>query len=313
MKIFLIRLVLLILLQLSCFNALASHQIATLQERPNKNTKYFILDLNNGAYKVNTVRLNSKALYGIDSDIELFNVVFNNRLILFSVLPTKTPWSEIDTVLIKNQLIDSKALLDIFQIGHKQIANASWYPTLPVKRSDIRLIIKRNGKYMASEYCISEYFRIVNGFTSFPNQMPPCDINILSKPLSVKTFEEDYKRISSFYSPNSTSSPNSIIFDARMAIGEFERPLLFFSKKVRYKEISAYQFWLYDDWSISDGPNEQRGVDRFLYAKDIGIIGGSYDFWFERILKGDDYKKLFSNYMAERIMYPTEINGKLIK
>lgn len=311
MKIHNIRLA--ILLFFFSLNAYGEDCISAFQERPNKNTKYFILNLQSNDYKVNTVKLNSKALYDIDSDIELFNVLFKDRLILFSVLPTKKPWGEIDTNAIKSQLVSSKALLDIFQIDNRPFVNMAWYPSIPVKRNNILLIVKRNGKCLVAEYCISEYFRIVNGFTLFPNQMPPCDINVLAKPLSIKSFENDYKRISGFYSPNPAYSPNTELFDVRLMLGNFERPTLFFSKKILHKGMEAYRFWLYDSWYVTDGPNEHRGIDRFLYVKDVGILGGSYDFWFERSLKGDDYKKLFSNYMDESVMYPTEINGKLIQ
>ncbi len=282
--------------------------ISYAQNVRDKNSRYFILESNNTSYKVNTVKLNSKALYNIDSDIELFNVLIKDRLILFSVLPTKKPWTEIDTNAIKSQIVSSKALLDIFQVGHRHFAiNASWYPTLPVKRSDIRLIVKRNGKFIVSEYCISEYFRIVTGITLFPNQMPPCDINILSKPISIKKFENNYYATFGYYSGNSHKSEMNFVIE------KFERPLLFLSKKARFKKMDSYLFWLYDDWGKSDGYDEDRGIGRFLYVKDIGIIGGSFDFWFFRNLEGNVYKKLFGNYMAERVMYPTEINGKLIQ
>lgn len=287
-------------------NLLMAGSVGLRQELPNKNTKYFFLNENSNDYKVNRVKLNSKALYGLDAEIELYNLLFPNRIILFSVFPTKQPWTSIDTSVVKSQMISSNSLLDIFQSGHASISNTSWYPSIPIKRSDIRLVVKHNGKYKVADFCVTEYFRIVTGPTVFPNQMPPCDINILSKPLSIKKFERFYVSAFGYHSGNSHKSESNFVLE------NFERPLLFLSKKTKFQKMDSYLFWIYDDWSAADGYDIQRGIDRFLYVPNFGIIGGSFDFWFIKELKGASLKKFFSNYMAEKVMYPIEINGKLI-
>jgi len=45
----------------------------------------------------------------------------------------------------------------------------------------------------------------------------------------------------------------------------------YLSKEYTITGKKAYQFWAFDEY---------RGIDRFLYIPDKGIVGGSYDFYF---------------------------------
>ena len=40
----------------------------------------------------------------------------------------------------------------------------------------------------------------------------------------------------------------------------------------------AYKFWTLGSWTI-DGDNSQRGIDRFTYMPEIGIISGAYSYF----------------------------------
>ncbi|MCS3556176.1 hypothetical protein EDF66_10399 [Sphingobacterium sp. JUb20] len=46
------------------------------------------------------------------------------------------------------------------------------------------------------------------------------------------------------------------------------------------KEI-AYKFGTYASWNIVDGWNYPSGIDRLVYISGKGIVGGSFDFYFE--------------------------------
>ncbi|QQQ30075.1 hypothetical protein [Chryseobacterium indoltheticum] len=88
----------------------------------------------------------------------------------------------------------------------------------------------------------------------------------------------------------------------------------YLSKEFFIKKNKAYQFWTFDGWWAIDGYNEHRGIDRFLYIPDKGIVGGSYDFYFRlkpKISSNDyftvsDYA-LWDNIINEKIMIAKEL------
>jgi len=86
----------------------------------------------------------------------------------------------------------------------------------------------------------------------------------------------------------------------------------------------AYQFWTLTDWSSPSSYSYNRGVDRFVYMPDKGIVGGSYDFYFlvefdrgwDRVfnIKGDlrprhrkTKEELWQNVIQEKVMLAEEL------
>ena len=87
-------------------------------------------------------------------------------------------------------------------------------------------------------------------------------------------------------------------------------------KKFKIKNQNAYQFWTFDGWWAIDGYNVNRGIDRLIYIPNLGIVGGSYDFYFElkpRAMYDNviplpvDEEKLWDNIINEKIMIAEEL------
>lgn len=275
-----------------------------------KNSKYFLIDFNSIDYKVNAVTLSAKELYGFDEKFELFNVISKNTLILFTVMPTHKPWVEVDINKLQGEEMRIGSLDSLFKnVSNQNLSNKN--VTL-LKRNDIKVILHKNGKYIMSDYCLTEYFIITNTPLMFPNQSASCFINITTPKFSADQFERDYRKFYKTYSANAIESKRwsgtTFLFQPF-----YDKPLLFLSSTTKVDNKEAFKFWTYLDWRVADGPNVQRGIDRFLYIPLIGIVGGSYDFWFNEEKKSISYDKLMKNYLAEKVMYPIEINGEPVK
>lgn len=273
----------------------------------NTETTYFIINPETPEYKVNTVVLETKRLYDYTLPIELFNLQSDEKsLILFSVLPSKSissSWTEIDLKGLKN-IIDYPALKKKTEQRFKTFLDSGRKNSDELKRDDIKLIIKKDGRYLVSNYYITEYFAIINQPMMFPNQMGNIFINIQSPPLTVQSFENRYKELYHEYSANAISSANAT--GSSFLLPPFQQPLLFLSGTLDINKKKAYRFWQLSDWRIADGLNFRRGIDRFLYQPEVGIVGGSYDFWFKNSISQDI---LLKNYLSEELLYPISING----
>lgn len=266
---------------------------------------YFLLDTKSDTYTVDSVTLSAKQLYNLPVEVELYNLRYKDRLLLFSVLPAKLKWIEIDENELKSGLIDFKALDQLFERSLQGSLKAEYSNADRIKREDIKIVLTKNGKYLAANFCISEYFVIVNNPLLFPNQMGEAFINIKSPLLSVKDFEILFKQTFKKNSPNAIGDS----YHNMMSYPFFVKPLNFLSGTTTILAKKAYRFWHYSDWSIIDGYNTQRGAERFLYVPELGIIAGSYDFYFAKHVNSLVYEKFMDNYLSERMMYPTSING----
>lgn len=292
-----------------CFMLFAAHGKIKAQVDFNILTKqkqsqqYFLIDLKSTDYTVDVVELNSKALYGIDLKVELYNVHYDeNKLVLFSILPvqSKESWSE-----IKIESINPVHLTDLKKIhenGFQTYKQSGSQNSDLLKRNDIQLIIKKNGKYFVSNYCITEFFYIIDQNLVFPNLMGNIYINVKSPIFTVKDYESKYQEVYNHYSANVINASGTTSLTQPL-----ERPLNFYSGLVHVSTHTAYRFWQFSDWRVIDSPNSRRGVDRFLYIPKIGVVGGSFDFWFK---KYDSLEHLKQNYLSEKVMLPVSINGK---
>lgn len=270
---------------------------------------YFLIDFKSSEYKVNTIKLSAKELYGFSGEVELYNLKYKDRLILFSVLPSGTIWKEISKSEFQSKSVNFKSTTDFFEKGFQSYLNSDWENTRGIKRDDIRLVIQKDGKYLAANFCIGEYFVLPKDQLLFPNQMGDAFININSPILSTKDFEKLFSQKYKQKSPNFWQENGYMI----SYFSFFRKPLNFMSGTIDIAGKKAYRFWHYSDWSVEDGYNTQRGVDRFLYIPELGIVGGSYDFWFAKNIKGKAFVSLSDNYLEEKVMLPIEINGVSVK
>lgn len=258
--------------------------------------KYFMLDEKSPQYQLARVQLKSSN----DQPIALYNLMYEkSNLILFSLLPVngKELWQEIDFEKVKNQLIDFTQLKSLFSEGYQIYLNSGSYNSEHIKRQDITLLINKGGKYYAGNFCLSEYFTIVDQKMVFPNLMGNVVINILSPTISVSSFESKYFEAWGYYSPNSISERNTA--GATALHRPLEKPLLFRSGETEILNHKAYRFWQFTDWRIDHGINYHRGIDRFLFVPNIGIVAGSFDAFFAKNLN-----KAQQEYLQEKMFLP---------
>lgn len=276
-----------------------------------KNIKYFILDRdakNSNNLIINKVELNAKKLYGLDATIDLYNVLLNDyTLVLFSVLPDlknqSQTWNPIE--IDEKNVISVAVLKQMIEHGKKTYLSSGLRDYSELKRNDIHLVIKKNGRYFLAENCITEFFTLANQELIFPNEMGIFYINIRSPLLSAKDFEERYKKIYNEYSVNAMASRN--LTGSSSLKQPFEKPSLFLSRSFVINNQKAFQFWSFTDWRVADGGNDHRGIDRFIFLPGTGIIAGSFDYYFSQL---PDSKSSLLNYLNEEVMMPVNINGK---
>lgn len=289
------------------FNGYASSVKGTYSSKKTlEATRCFLLDLESTVYDVSVINLNTTKVYNKNLEITLYNLKYDqNSLILFSVLPTKNrqSWRKIEFQGFQSQLMTVNELKETLQAGFEIYKNSGGYNDEHIKREDIRLIIKKNNKYFVSENCITEYFKIITQPLLFPNLMGNAFINIKAPTISVKEFEDKYKAIYKRYSPNSLLSTK--LLGSTALHRPLEKPLLFISASFRLFGYEAYKFWQFTDWPVVDGNNFKRGIDRFVFIPEIGIVGGSFDAWF---LTDKSMSSMLDNYMDEVVILPNSIN-----
>ena len=275
--------------------------------------KYFLLDsLKN--YNIKEYTLETKEIYNIEKQINVYNVyITKNNILLISVLPdleknilSNLNYKDKNWVLInyedfKNQIFSSEKLI--------QLASEWSTSNTPEKKTmEYKIIKKEKDSYYISKYCLTEFFKISN--LEQPLISKYGVINILDTKLTIKQMQDSFKK----QFPNTQFildiRTDNFLYDSDVAYSTRN----YLSKKVNIKKDIGYQFWTFDGWWVQDGYNVYRGIDRFLYIPNKGIVGGSYDFYFKLKPKisTDDYytisnDKLWENIIDEKIMFAKEL------
>lgn len=268
------------------------------------------LDRNDSLCRLNHYTLRTKELYGVDETIEMYNV-HHMGLVLFSVLPDFTSdenWSEVDLVDIQDQVFDEKTFRRTIE-DRILSQNGTSKKTLRYT-----LVKSENGKYLASNHCLTEFF-FTDTYPSLFNN-PYGTINIGQDILSVWQMKNMYWEALSI--PEHWSFPLDVRIENIVMPNRLRLQREYLSRKFEIKEEDAYQFWTFTDWSTADGYNFHRGVDRFIYIPEKGIVGGSYDFWFlyfdtwnnppiERKRNNKTKEELWQNVLEEKVMLAEEL------
>lgn len=274
--------------------------------------KYIMLDMLDSLYDVDHYSLNTQELYGVDETIELYNI-HHIGLVLFSVLPDFTDdknWSEVALAEIESQIFDEKS----FQ---HEIGNRFTSENDNKKKTLQYTLVKSQGeKYFKSHYCLAEFF-FIDTYPSLFNT-PYGAINIGQDTLGVQQMMDIYWE--ALHIPKHAAFP----LDVRKLGGTLVLPNRrrlqreYMSKELKINSKKAYQFWTFTDWNTHDGYNLHRGVDRFIYMPEKGIVAGSYDFWFlffdtwnnppiERKRNNKTKEELWQNVLEEKVMLAEEL------
>ncbi|EFK56032.1 hypothetical protein ACFU8T_04665 [Sphingobacterium spiritivorum] len=255
--------------------------------------KYFIIEPENEdqKYDLHTYKLATKTLYGIDNSVELYNIVYINNiydkhedseknLILFSVLPNleggSDNWKEISLDTIQSKLLPIGKLKNLFQRNTMSIFSEK-YGEKTKYFNEYKIVIKKEGKYFTPYNCLLQFYAIRNRSEIFSNVYGT--INTKLNPVTVSDFELIFESTyPKTYFPIYTL-PNE---RHTATLDRLRDRREYLSKKWKLKDGSiAFQFWTYTDWHEPDFYYEyERGIDRFVYIPDKGIVGGSFDFYF---------------------------------
>ncbi|KUY17770.1 hypothetical protein BAZ12_18080 [Elizabethkingia miricola] len=288
--------------------------------------KYILLD--GLQVKPKEYTLKTKDLYGIDKKISIYNIfISNNKILLFSVLPQydaktyrteatdyekltkvisttkvenyndqETDWEKIDYDKIKDKI------KEVWNIESDIMSIWGWDIT-PEKKTFEYQIVKKLGKdYYAAKNCLTEVFNIET--PKYPIATPYGTINIIEPKVTIKEMLETFKK----------QYPKSIfpldIWEKSQSRGGdgIYTVRNYLSKEYKVKNDNAYQFWTLDSWWSMHGDNHHRGIDRFVYIPEKGIIGGSYDFYFRnpRGFRIAD-TVLWQNIINEKVMIAEEL------
>jgi len=276
--------------------------------------EYFLLDNLKTDFKVNQYTLDTKDLYNIKKDINVFNIfISKENILLLSVLPDLDEkilpkmdergnnWMIIDYDKIKDKIFSKGQTLNI-------LSDWKMNNTPEKKTFQYKLIKKENGSYYVSKICLTEFFSIANLESPFVSAYGT--INTSEKKVTIQQMENSFKQ----------QIPNQkFIMDPRDAdlSRNIDIPYSFrnyLSKESIVKGNKAYQFWTFDGWWMHDGYDEHRGIDRFLYIPEKGIVGGSFDFYFKLKPKNSSNEYytatsalLWNNIINEKIMIAKEL------
>lgn len=269
---------------------------------------YISLDKLREMYEYKKYTLNTKELYGFDSTIEVYNFFITPKTILLvSILPNiemKENWEKINKDETKDKLKNEKQL-------------RTWVQNFSLKNKEFnfRKIVKNiNNENFVSYASLIEKFDIGN--YPFPLISDYGVINIVEKKVTIK-------KMYSFYNKFYTNFDKKEIFPLdirnteKFEINNYKHIYRYYlSKEIKIKGNRGYQFWLFDHWRVIDGYNYHRGIDRFIYIPNLGIVGGSYDFYFElkpRAMYNNviplpvDKEKLWDNIINEKVMIAEEL------
>lgn len=271
--------------------------------------KYLMLDDLAAHYQVKKYTLNTQSLYGIDSNIEMYNV-FGQGLMLLSVLPdldTGKNWQQIDISEVQKEVF---TVQEVYHLFRDLLSAPQPDVNLPATKSiyKYKLIKKENDVFYVSTHCLFEYFKEVN--YPAPIRVSGTDVLNLEQPLfTIKQMKELWQRPTfnqrgfpmeyGNLLPDSPNLESVYLSDIKIVSGE-----------------KLYRFWMFAGWNVQDGYNDQRGIERFAYIPNKGIVGGSYDFYFRFEPKYPSAKRIRvklsaqqwkENMYEEKIMWAKEL------
>jgi hypothetical protein len=271
--------------------------------------EYILLDSLKTEFKINKYTLETKDLYNIDKEIEVFNVfISKNDILLISVLPDldqkvttgfdlqSSNWMVIDSASFKNKIFSNNKIRNL--VFNWKAENKPENKTLSYK-----LIKKIDGNYYVTKLCLTEFFTVSDLKLPFITSFGT--INIAEKKVTIKEMRKSFKK----------QLPNEgFIMDVRENnnIRNIDNLFVFrnyLSKELKISGLKAYQFWTFEGWWGHDGYNEYRGIDRFVYVPEKGIVGGSYDFYF-RVKPKISSNKYFT--VSNEILWHNIINEKVM-
>ncbi|CEN34388.1 conserved exported hypothetical protein [Capnocytophaga cynodegmi] len=235
--------------------------------------------------KVKKYTLNTKKMYGIKAEIEIYNVLESGNLLLLTILPDldgDNIWEEIPFFFIEDKIVSIQDVKN----------NMSKLNSTKVFRK-YRIVKEENNKFYVTKNTLLEIFKRFD----FNTSLQFSGSNIINIKQNIMTYQDVKKEyIPQFdeYSPMEGFSGymGTIYINKAMSA-------IYLSQIEQKDNEKIYYFWTFDDWRKENhytsnrkirkeigNYSYHRGIDRFAYIEGKGIVGGSYDFYFDRTEDG---------------------------
>ena len=278
----------------------------------NDRHRYVILDDIEEDCVIKKYTLNTQELYGVDETIEMYNfMIMNSYTILISVFPdfySDSNWTEIDVDAIKNKITSKDNSWNRFcsqTLASEDVSDK--------KDWGFKLVKKHQDKWYASNVTLFELFVLRN----WPHHFSPpfWYLNMGQEPITMRTTKDSIFQRKPFL--------NNIAFPLYGSSGYYtgfpsELKKHYLTAKFEMENETFYKFWSLNHWNIVDGYNVHRGIDRLVYSNELGVVAGSFDFYFVNSSFSFDHRKrrnannktvqeLMENALNEKVMWAEEL------
>ncbi|WP_066753072.1 hypothetical protein [Sphingobacterium populi] len=276
--------------------------------------KYFVLNEEHSSYTIKSYTLDTEELYAVNSQVEIFNIfpkfktdTRNGReIILFSVLPDVESldlWEKIDLSDLADDTLSFQDLLKLKQLSLYELYSGTYNENNKFL-NEYKFVVKRHGEYYKAYNTLLQFFALRDQPDMFNSVWGT--INKEQTPVTINSMAEYYRGIKSDF-PLESYSDGYSSFDRLRDRREF------LSRKFIIGNSEAYQFWSLTDWHMPSHLYEvDRGIDRFVYIPEKGIVGGSFDFYFyyHRNIIKLDMVKFRNNIFDEKVMMANSMLGR---
>ncbi|PVH26285.1 hypothetical protein [Sphingobacterium corticibacter] len=243
----------------------------------------------NDNYRIFNYSLDMSNLYKKNLKVITYNIVFpkneNNyeRILLISVLPDHTSgdqWTKIDTSEMELQdvpIIDLQSLF-VSNVGY---TNGQMKNIERKYFNKYQVVFQNNGETYISKNCLLELFEVKSVDPIFPS--PYGQLNLMESPIKIKDYVNQFSKHYSFYSP----ALSGFVDDTKkLNYREWWRIWKdYLSDKVKFSDAVGYKFWTTAFNNSNHNLDFSRGVERFIYIPERGIVAGSYDFFFNPLME----------------------------
>ncbi len=285
-------------------------QTKNILQQNNRDFKYLLLnDRPDNNIVIKKIDVESSNNFGCNPmyKAELYNMFLGRSgLVLFTVFPSGSDhlphWKKISLDSIKSRLLFSDQLGKLYDSAFSAFSKSGFKNYEYLKNDTYKLILKKeDGYYTNATDCFAEFFNIINSdhhaTAGLTGNNYLSDIDIELKPTSIASFEINYKERNGSYSHN--------IGDESSIAVNGEQPTLFYSNSLILLNKKSYFFWTYAHW-YADAINSFRGIDRFIFNPEYGIVAGDYSFYFSKLTgsKNDLCRSLvFYRYMCNELNF----------
>lgn len=257
--------------------------------------QYILLESLKNDFKVKEYTLKTKDIYSFDEEVKLYNIFVSDKtILLISILPylnisnleiKRGNWEKIDFRDIKEKIVTND------KIFHT-VFDWSVENNLGKTNFNYKLVRKIGQEYYVAKTTYAQAFMI--DVLPKPLIAPIGVLNLSEEKVTIK---EMYRAFNTRFPEDKFPLESSSTHQLHNADIKYVMKN-YLSKHHIIGNKKAYQFW------TLDGNMYSRGIDRFIYVEDMGIVGGSFDPYFANY---DTEINIWRNILNENLMIAQEL------